>query len=240
MEILAIAVLSMLVLYYLYGTYVSAAAMLNKHLLKSLRIACLMRVVSFLFVLGGVILFIIVHISDEVVTYTYKNGIVYENSSFGKFDNTLFVLFLIAVLLVLASIPLDSAGHDRRKNRMKNASVSLIMSIAVMAVGLAVVLANYQNRLGEKYDPKFYRYDSPDKTHSIVICERAHGKDGYGDIFQIKDQRADRIGEFTTADGFRSGGKYRLGWEKTQVTVFYSSGDSIGSTKKLTAKFVNL
>lgn len=240
MEIAVIALLSLLALYYLYGTYVSARAMLNKHLIKSLRLACLMRVISFLFVLTGVGMFGVVHLSDEVLTYSYKNGVIYEDSSYGKIDSTLFVLFLTAVLLILASIPLDSVGHDRRKHRMKNASVSLIMSAAVISLGITVILTNYQSKLSDKYDPKFYRYDSPDKSRSIVICERSYGSQGYGDVFQVKDQKAEKIGEFTTLGGFRSGGKYRLGWEKTQITVIYSSGDSIGSTKKLSAKFADI
>ena len=240
MEILAIIVFSLLVMYYLYGTYISAAAMFNKRLIWSLRAACLMRVISFVFVLAGVGLFIAAHLKEEIITYSYKNGVVYEHSSYGDKDTTLMILFLIGAVLVLASIPLDSAGHDKRKRRIKNAMVSLILCAAVVVIAMAVVFANYHNRLGEDYSPKFYRCDSPDKSHSIIICERTHKNDGFGDIFQVKDQRAVKIGEFTTDNAFRNDGKYRIGWEKNQVTVFYSYNEKTSAVKKVTMKFAEI
>lgn len=233
METLLIILFAVLVLYYLYGTYVSAVALRRKHLKMALRCACLLRVLSFLVVVSAAGLYVAVHVKKEIITYSYKNGVIIESSSYGNFDTVFFIMFIVAILLIAASMVLDSAGATAARSRGRNLLVSLIMCVTVFIIGLIIIVTNYQSKLGDKYDPKFYRYDSPDKGHSIVICERSRGSDGYADVFQIKDQRAVKIGEFTTQDGLRNEGRYKLKWGKDGVEVTYLHKGTLRKTANI-------
>jgi hypothetical protein len=230
MEILLIILFAVMVLYYLYGTYVSAAALRRKHLKTTLRCACLLRVISFLVVLSSVGLYVAVHVKKEIISYSYKNGVIIETSSYGRFDTVFFLMFIAAILLIAGSMALDSAGASAARIRGRNLLVSFIMCVTVFVIGLIIIVTNYQSKLGDKYDPKFYRYDSADKSRSIVICERSRGSEGYADIFQVKDQRAVKIGELTTQDGLRNEGRYKMKWSKDSVEIIYLYKGTLGKT----------
>ena len=161
----------------------AARALFMPKMKKSLRIACLLRVVSALFVLTGLVMYFVIHLNDEVRTYTYVKGVINEQSSYGQYESMFFTIFITAAVLVLASAPFDCYGALKASSRVRNVVVSLIMSAAVMISGLILIISNYSGNLYDN-DPKYYLYDSPDKSRSIVICERSNFSDGYGDIYQ--------------------------------------------------------
>ena len=220
LDILIKAVISILIVYYIYCTYISVRAFLNKRLRKRLRAACLLRIVSAGVVLVSVCIFTVLHLTEEKITYSYNNGVINEHSSYGKFDVLFFIMFAMAVLLVLASIPLDSAAPIKGRSKVRNIAVSVILAFATGIIGMVMIISNYQGDLSD-YDPKYYRYDSPDKKHSIVIRERSYMFSGYGDIYQVKNQKAEKIGSFSTENGLRNEGKYKLEWSKDKVKITY-------------------
>ena len=220
LDILIKAVISILIVYYIYCTYISVRAFLNKRLRKRLRAACLLRIVSAALVLVSVCFFAVLHFTEEQTTYSYNNGIINEHSSYGKFDVLFFIMFTMAVLLVLASIPLDSAAPIKGSSKARNIVVSVVLAFATGVIGMVLIISNYKGDLSD-HDPKYYRYDSPDKKHSIVIRERSYMFSGYGDIYQVKNQKAEKIGSFTTENGLRNEGKYKLEWSKDKVKITY-------------------
>lgn len=220
MDILVKIILTAIIVYYIYCTYISARAFFNKRLRKRLRAACLLRIVSASLVLVSTGIFTVLHCTEEKITYSYNNGIINEHSSYGKFDVLFFIMFTMSVLLVLASIPLDSAAPIKSISKARNIIVSVILAFATAVIGMALIISNYQGDLSD-HDPKYYRYDSPDKKHSIVIRERSYMFSGYGDIYQVKNQKAEKIGSFTTENGLRNEGKYKFEWSKEQVKVTY-------------------
>ena len=237
MEEIIKIVFAVVLVYYIYGTYVSARALFMPKMKKSLRIACLLRVVSALFVLTGLVMYFVIHLNDEVRTYTYVKGVINEQSSYGQYESMFFTIFITAAVLVLASAPFDCYGALKASSRVRNVVVSLIMSAAVMISGLILIISNYSGNLYDN-DPKYYRYDSPDKSRSIVICERSNFSDGYGDIYQVQGEKAEKIGSFSTKDGLRNNGKYRLEWSPTQVKVSYRYSEDV--YRSAVGKYVEL
>ncbi|MBQ9869179.1 MAG: hypothetical protein IJM32_05925 [Ruminococcus sp.] len=220
MQVLIKIIVSVLMLYYIYCTYVSFRALLNKRLRKRIRAACFLRILSAAVLLAGLGIYVFVHIKAEVVSYSYHNGVIVPHSSYGKYDSVLFAVFAAAAVLMLASIPFDSLLHKQTSAKVRNIAVSLILTVATVTVGIIIVALNYHGDLSD-HDAAFYRYDSPDKSTSIVICERDHAGIGYGDIYQIKNQKAKKLGTFKTDSGLRNDGKYKLEWSKEQIKVTY-------------------
>ncbi len=238
MKILFYAVLLALTAYFVFCTYQSARAMLVKRLKTKLRVAALLRVISAALVLVGVLLMLIVHVSDEKVSYSYLHGVISEQSSYGSIEPVLFALFIISATLILVSAAFDCAVHTDSSGRVRCITVSLITLLAVVLIGAAVIVRNYQGKLTDEYSPKFYRYDSPINSRSIVICERSLGSSGYGDIFQISGEKAEKIGSFKTDGGYRNEGKYKLTWTASNVTVTYDTDSK--KQDSVTAKFVDM
>ena len=222
---------------YLFCTYQSVRAVLNRRLKKCLRTAAGLRCVSAGVVLLAIGLFLIVHIGDEVLTYSYKNGIVIETSSYGRFEPVFFILFGIAAAMILVSIPFDYKAFSKNNTHVRNIAVSLISCLAVAVIGMFVIVSNYSRNISDK-DPSYFRFDSPVNNRSIVICEHEHSEGGYGDIYQIQGDRAEKIGRFTTDEGFRNGGRYKFEWTASQVTVTYRTGGSTSKESSVVAKFV--
>ncbi|MBQ2580369.1 MAG: hypothetical protein II574_01925 [Ruminococcus sp.] len=227
----------LLTAYYLFCTYQSVRAVMNRRLKKCLRTAAGLRCVSAAVVLMAIGLFLIVHIGDEAVTYSYTNGIVNETSSYGRFEPVFFIMFSVAAALIIVSIPFDYKAFSKNNTHVRNIAVSLISCVAVAVIGMFVIVSNYSRNISDN-DPKYFRFDSPINNRSIVICEHSHSQGGYGDVYQVQGNRAEKIGNFTTDDGFRNGGRYRFEWTASQVTITYRTGENTGNESSVTAKFV--
>lgn len=237
MQVFIKIMVSVLIVYYIYCTYVSLRAFLNKRLRKRVRAACFLRILSAAVLLTGLGIYVFVHLKAETVTYSYHNGIIIPQSSYGKYDSVLFAVFAAATVLIIASIPFDSLLHSKASAKVRNIAVSLVLAAATVIIGMMIVAVNYQGDLSD-HDPAYFRYDSPDKSRSIVICERDHADTGYGDIYQIKNQKAEKLGTFKTADGLRNQGKYKLEWSKEQIKVTFLYKPE--QYKTVAGKFIDL
>ena len=226
---MAVVIIILLTAYFLYCVYASVAAMLNKRLKKSLRLAALLRTLSGGVVLACALLYFFVHINEEKFTYTYVNGRIKEYSSYGRFEPLFFILTFLAAGLIIISAFVDKKASVSGKTRVRNVIVSVIMVFSVLVIGLIIIVSNYSGNLYD-YQPRYFRFNSPDKSVSIVICERSWGENGYGDIYQIKGEKAVKIGEFTTAGAFRNNGKYTLQWSSTQLKVTYLYKNGVHKT----------
>ncbi len=241
MNTLILLILFALAAYYMYGSYQSVMAAFNGHIKKVIRIAAGLRAASAVLVVLSVVTVLIVHIWDEVITYSYEKGIINEHSSYSRFEKPLVITFGLAALLLLISIPIECSLYKKGKNIARSVIVTLIMVAAVLVIGLFVVIRNYDGtRFSSEYSPKFYKYSSPVNDRTIVICEKSHNGSGYGEIFQVKGSKAEKIGSFTTANEYRSEGAYKFEWTAAQVTVTYGTGKGSDSKSKVTAKFVDM
>lgn len=237
MQVFIKIIVSILVVYYIYCTYISVRAFLNKRLRKRIRAACFIRMLSAAALIAGAGVYVFVHMKPETVKYSYHNGVINSQSSYGKYETLLLIVFAAAALLMLASIPFDSAVHTKIASKVRNIAVSAVLTVTTVIIGFMMVTLNYQGDLSD-HDPTYYRYDSPDKSRSIVICERDHGKTGYGDIYQVKNQKAEKLGTFKTEDGLRNEGKYKLEWAKDQIKVTFLYNPD--KSKTVAGKFVSI
>lgn len=237
MDKLLAAVLIALAAYYIFCTYQSVRALFIKRLKKSLHTAALLRVMSAAAVLVGSLLAAAAHLFDEDVTYTYYGGEIIEHSSYAKIEPVLFALFIISTLMVLASIPFDCSVRTKESGKVRCVTVSLISAVTVILLGLFVITQNYREEFRASSDPRFFRYDSPINSRSIVICEKSDSSGTSGDIFQINGEKAEKIGSFST-ENVRNEGKYTLVWTASQVTVTYLYDKT--QQQSVVAKFVEL
>ena len=240
MEIIAIILFIALTAYYMYGSYQSVRAAFNKHIKKVIRAAAFLRAAAAVLVALSVLIVLMVHLSDEVITYSYADGVISEHSSYGRFEALFTWLFAAGIAMMLISIPIECRIHRKGKEIARCAVVTVIMTLIMVLIGMVVVVGNYTDSMRDEYSPAFYRYESPIDGRSIVICERTRKGEGFGDIFQIKGSKAEKIASFTTED-HRCEGKYSFKWTASKVTVTYVyDPEAAEPHREIIAEFVDM
>lgn len=164
-------------------------------------------------------------------SYTYENGVIIVHSlkdrlvfatgrlSFLVLCGVLFGAVVVSVLCVFAEV----------KWKEKTAT-KLMISLLVGVVCLFMIAFGNFAVVKEDYDPQCYTFT--DGQHTIVIEETSYLLGGWGTVYQVKDDNtAVVIGTFSTDDGLRNRGVYKIIWSEDSAEITYLFNDNATETE---------
>lgn len=172
-------------------------------------------------------------------SYTYENGVIIVHSlkdqlvfatnrlSFLVLSGVLCGVAVVTVLYVFAEVK----WKEKIATQLMISWLVGVLCLFMIAFGnfAAVGLASR-----EDYDPQCYTFT--DGQHTIVIEETSYLLGGWGTVYQVKDDNtAVVIGEFSTDDGLRNRGAYKIIWSEDGAEITYLFNDNATETK--TVKF---
>lgn len=168
-------------------------------------------------------------------TYKYVNSEIVSHSWLDAFSVGSYIYMgVVVLLLIVAIVHLVMVRNKLDIPFVRNTIMtSLLIPVSVVVVFFSKVLVTDIN---VNYEPCYFEFSKD--GHDIVICERAWGYGGYGDVYQIEDDgTAYKIGAFTTDNGYRNEGNYTFEWTQDGVTVHFTY-DSSGTKAYLIAEWV--
>lgn len=175
---------------------------------------------------GGALLLLVsgILLSDVPAneSYTYENGVIVVHSWevwFSRIADLLLFLVLCGVAVVTVLCVVSKIKWK------ETVAVRLLISWLVGFVCLLMIVFSQEMIFGlfgspDGYDPECYTFTNG--QHTLVIKEESFLLGGWGTIYQVRnDNTAVVIGRFSTDDGLRNKGVYRIEWFENGAQITY-------------------
>lgn len=143
------------------------------------------------------------------------------------------IIFIVDLFALLFSNVMLIVGKIKDKIKIFSKFALNFLTAVLLFIGFGLFYNNYEDDFqpfSSDYSPQFYEFEN--NSHKIVICEKSWLLGGFGDVYQVyNDNTAWKIGSFTTDDGYRNNGDYKIKWSEGGADITYNDGNKNECTK---------